>query len=399
MRYQDASGRLEKVVKTFLEDSSILKANRVAIEKHLAHMRARGLNARTLEKHLYCMKQFLGMLDRKVILEKATKEDIEKAIAKIEGTKLALETKRHTEAVVKAFYKHLLGEDIYYPKQVAWIKTSIKGNKKMLPEDILTENEVIRMLESAKNQRDKTIIALLFDSGIRMGELMGLRIKDVQLEGNIAHIVVSGKTGMRRVPLMFSVPYLAQYLNANKKRKSTEYLWQDIGTWSNLNKVPDYAAIRKRLQEIGKDAGINKRIYPHLFRHSRATFYANRLTEQQLKAFFGWTGDSKMASTYVHLSGRDLDSSVLKAYGIITPEADIAPKLTARECGRCKNKNELDAVYCSSCGAPLDIQNAMRMKGESEESRAAILSSIKDPALLDKIVDLLIKEQAKRGKK
>ena len=391
MGYNGFEEQEERLEKGFLE--SLPEVNRRHVRRHLEYMRARGMHPRTLMKHIYCLKEFFDCLGRDADAKKATRKEMEKAMAKLESGRLSTETRRNIRAITKAFYKHLTGEDIHYPMEVAWIKTSQKSSKRMLPEDILSENEVIRMLDAAKNQRDKAIVALLFDSGIRMGELMGLRIKDLQFEGELAHVVVNGKTGMRKIPLMFSVPYLSQYLNANRKRKPGDPLWLDIGSWSKKNKVPDYAAIRKRLQEIGKDAGINKRIYPHLFRHSRATFYANRLTEQQLKAFFGWTGGSAMASTYVHLSGRDLDNSILKAYGISAAVEETKPKLTARECPRCRNKNELDAVYCSSCGAPMEIQNAVRLAGESEKSREALLSSIKDPELLDKIVDLLVSLQ------
>lgn len=101
----------------------------------------------------------------------------------------------------------------------------------------------------------------------------------------------------------------------------------------------------------------------------------------------------------MHLSGRDLDTSVLKAYGISKAEEDTKPKLTVRECPRCKNKNELNSVYCASCGTPLDIQNAMWMGKEHEKLKEAIISSIRDPTLLDEIADLLIKEKEKRRKK
>ena len=55
------------------------------------------------------------------------------------------------------------------PKQVAWITASKANDKKLMPRDILTEDDVLKNAESATNLRDKAIIALLFDSGIRAG--------------------------------------------------------------------------------------------------------------------------------------------------------------------------------------------------------------------------------------
>jgi hypothetical protein len=83
----------------------------------------------------------------------------------------------------------------------------------------------------------------------------------------------------------------------------------------------DGQSIRKLLEKISRKAGISKRVYPHLLRHSRATHLASFLTEAQMKEFFGWTQSSKMAATYVHLSGRDVDNALLKIYGLKIEEA------------------------------------------------------------------------------
>ena len=61
---------------------------------------------------------------------------------------------------------------------------------------------------------------------------------------------------------------------------------------------------------------MKKRIYPHLFRHYRTTRLANVLTEAQLKQLFGWVQVSRIATTYVYLSGRDVDNALLKLHGM-----------------------------------------------------------------------------------
>jgi integrase/recombinase XerD len=90
-----------------------------------------------------------------------------------------------------------------------------------------------------------------------------------------------------------------------------------------------YGTIRMRLNKLAKKAGINKKIHPHLFRHSRATYMANYLTEAQMNMYFGWVQGSNMPSIYVHLSGRDIDDAVLKANGII--EKDVATLKVQKE--------------------------------------------------------------------
>ncbi|MDE1810668.1 MAG: tyrosine-type recombinase/integrase, partial [Candidatus Micrarchaeota archaeon] len=302
----DVERSIRQVLDSIEKDKKIPKENKSALENHINFLRARGADPKTVLKHLYCMKKFLPALGG-VDCREADRQDIERAMAKIEALSIGSETKRNVKSIIKAFYKHMLGEDLYYPKQVAWIKTSQAKNKRTLPEGILTEDDVLKMLTASGNVRDKAIVALLFDSGIRVGELLGVRVKDVDLDSEPAHVTVNGKTGMRRIPILFSVPYLAGYLNTIRDRKQPEPLFMAIGSWSNLERPVERAAVAKVLKLAAKRSHIDKPINPHAFRHARATYYASRLTEQQLKAFFGWTGDSRMASTYVHLSGRDID--------------------------------------------------------------------------------------------
>jgi len=355
------------IVDRIKRDSTLTDVNKQAALDMLSFMQAKGSKQRTLQKHIYCFEKYLHAMDRNVDVKNATRLDIERALAKIEGSEYSPETKRNIKVVVKSFYKHFVGEDYYYPKQIAWIKTTVPFNKKVLPEDILSESEVKRIIKAASSPRDKAIIAVLYDSGIRVGELITLRKKDIDIEGKTSHITVKGKTGMRRIPIFFSVPYLAAYLNTAKDMKPDEMIWKAIGSWSNINVRVYEGAIRKVLRIAAERAGIEKRIYPHLFRHSRASFYANRLTEQQLKAYFGWTGDSKMATVYVHLSGRDIDNALSKANGVEFEEVQEKPELTARECPRCKFVNTAEASYCTHCGSAMDVAIAMREQAHEEK--------------------------------
>ncbi|MDE1856286.1 MAG: tyrosine-type recombinase/integrase [Candidatus Micrarchaeota archaeon] len=391
----DEKVKLEKSIKQLLDKINTRKMpeqNRKAIEAWINFLRARGLHQRTILKNLYCMNCFLEDMQGKVQLKTATREDIERAMARLEGSDYSTKTKSNIKVVVKSFYKHYLGEDSYYPRQVAWVKSAGARNKKMLPEDILTEDEVLKMIEAAGNLRDKAIIALLYDSGIRVGELLSLKKKSAELSGEPAHIVVDGKTGMRKIPILFSAPYLSNYMELVKGKKPDEYLWTGIGSWTATNRLVDSAAIRKLLRVAAKKAKIDKRIYPHLFRHSRATYYANRLTEQQLKALFGWTGDSRMVSTYVHMSGRDIDDAVMQTYGK-RPKEMAAPVLTERVCPRCRYANGIDFLHCKRCGAALDASMVMKEEQVANDLKNSLLEAAQDPKFLEDLMYFLAKKK------
>ena len=360
----------QEMEQRLLNDPKIYSANKEAALKRIASMTAKGTNSRTIIRDIYTLKLFLETLGNKHY-KKATKEDLEEIFTRIERGGYSESTKEKIRASAKTFYRYLLGEDVYYPKQVAWIKVK-KKSKPKLPE-ILTEQEVKRMIQATSNLRDKAIIALLFDAGIRIGELTNLKVKDVDLTGEPGHIIVDGKTGMRKIPIFFSAPYIARYIDNSNKRDPNDSLFLTIGTWINTGYPINSGGISKMLKFVGKKAGIEKRIYPHLFRHSRASFYANKMTEQQLKVFFGWVGDSKMAATYVHLSGRDIDNAASQANGKMINVEETRPKLISTECPRCHEINTITALHCSRCGAAMEINTVI--KERELESRAEELAA------------------------
>ncbi len=394
----DAKNSGIKLVHAIDIDKKIPDFNKDKARSYVSFMHSKGLVDRTITKNLYCFSIYLKAIGKKNVME-VTKEDVEKAVATIEQSDYSAKSKQNIKVSIKQFYKHFSGDDETYPREISWIKTSLKDNKHLLPEDILTEEEIEKMLEAAPNIRDKAIIALLFDTGIRIGELMTIRIKDVDLTTSPAHVVVNGKTGMRKIPLYFSVPHLAAFLNTIKSKSRTDSLWFGLGSHIALRKV-DYGAVRMMLKRTGEAAKIKKRIYPHLFRHSRASYYANKLTEQQLKAYFGWTGGSRMAATYVHLSGRDIDNAIMQANGEQPADAITKPKLTIKVCGRCQLANTTESIFCTRCGNPLDADLGAKMVSQDDKLKEAISDSLSDPEVVKMLLPVLkgiLKE--KKGKK
>ena len=397
MPYEDSKPRFERLLERVLSDKKLTPNSRSLVKEHIAYLQAQGRDTKTLIKHLYCLKVFVDFAEGKVDFKTMSRKDVERIIAKLEGSNYRPETRRNVKSIIKAFWRHFAGSDEFYPEPIRWIRTTVKRKDKLLPEQLLSEEDVMKMLDAANNARDKSIIALLYDSGIRIGELLSMRRRDVDLEGNPAHIVVNGKTGPRRIPVLFSVPYLATYLNEQKMRKPDQYLWNVGGSWAGLTQRADYSAIRMMLQRVAKRAGIDKRVNPHSFRHARATDYASRLSDQQLKMLFGWVGGSRMAETYVHLSGKDIDNSILQANGYKPVEVQ-APKLRILLCPRCHLANEPTAQYCQRCGSPLSIDIAML----EEKTQAAAISTAVNPDdiqfLVKQLIALELEKRKKKGK-
>lgn len=286
-----------------------------------------------------------------------TREDVTGIISEIERSDLSEWSKHDYELFLKAFLTWLGRGEI-----VDWITITKPRN---LPDDILMEDEITAMIDAASNLRDKALIATLYEGGFRIGELGGLRVRDITFDKYGAIALVSGKTGMRRVRLIWSMPYIAQWLEVHPLRED-----RDAPLWIKVNGKPEmleYPAIRIQLQKIAKRAGIQKRVNPHNFRHSRSTHLASKLTESQMEEYLGWVHGSKMPSIYVHMSGRDLDADLLKMYGLSPSAEDEKEELKTLQCPHCRTLNTVGARICINCRKPLAVEEMMEREEKGME--------------------------------
>jgi integrase len=295
--------------------------------------------------------------------------------------------------------KHYKGEDVYYPREVAWIKTSTKKESKLLPGDLLTEKEISRMIGNSKNLRDAVIIALLADAPLRTHELILLRRKHLVLDVNQPYLIVpeNTKTGTRRIPLINSVPYLAQYINYFPDIEPEDPLFMHK-LWTNEKRPLNFGALRMMLKKVGKRAGIKKRIYPYLFRHGVITRYANKLSNAQLEKVAGWRHGTDMHMTYEHLSDLDLSNAVARANGIkVSEEADVNPRI--RECPKCKYTNSKDSLYCARCGGALDIGIALQEEKDKGDIDQAMARYFGDPKHFEELAHKILMDEYERKRR
>jgi site-specific recombinase XerD/ribosomal protein L40E len=391
----------DKLYREIMSNPGLNEKNRAYVEQHLTHIRAQSLNIRSVVRHLYGIKKLLEGVGPGKDLKTVTRQEIEKAAANVisDPKHYSEDTVVHFFSVWKVFYKWLIGDGIYYPPCVAALKCTVKNKKKLIPEDLLTEQEVLKMLGSARDIRDRFFLSLLYETGCRIGEIMWIRKKDIDLASQPAKVIVTGKTGWRKIPMILSVPLAAEYLNTIKDLKDDQPIWVQIGTSKNKDEPMTYDGARKMLKILAEKAGITKRVNPHSFRKARASHLANKLSDQQLRAYFGWDPASDMANVYIRLSGKDLDSAYMKSNGLEVKEERIQPLLKVKECGRCKFSNSIDAGYCTRCGTPLDEKLAVEVQNRETDMNQAIAEALKDPKAIEEIVHAYLLMQAKKGKK
>ncbi len=232
----------------------------------------------------------------------------------------------------------------------------------------------------------------LYESGCRIGEILSLRIKHVQSVEHGMSLNVNGKTGNRRVLIISSAPALANWLNLHPFKDDPEApLWVSVGSKNHAKQVM-YHCLNARLRKIAKRAEIKKKVNPHMFRHSRATDLANLLTEAQMKKYFGWTNDSKMASVYVHLSGRDVDEAILRIHGKLDENEKLKhEQLKTQICPICQYENAPEVDFCLRCRRPLNLRASLEAEERERELLRLITPEMIEKMIQRKVEDILAK--------
>lgn len=297
---------------------------------------------------------------------------------------------------LKRYYKWLLEDDNKYPECVSWLKTTAgHKSREKKPDPNITPEEVNLLIGECRNARDKALISLLYDSGCRIGELLTMKIEDLEFDDYGAIISVTGKTGYRKVRVVGnSIAYIRGWLaNHPKSNAISAWLFPDL---TNFAHEMDYPSVRNLLKKAASRAGIERRIYPHLFRHTRATLLAAKIGEAPLEKHMGWVHGSKMSQVYVNLSGKDVDNAILGAYGVKLKETD-KPLEEARpkKCPRCGTDNPSTAQRCGHCWLPLSTAEAIKQSEIIESAASKLLKLENVPDALKKLLQKPLSSDAK----
>ncbi|MCK4444748.1 MAG: tyrosine-type recombinase/integrase [Thermoplasmata archaeon] len=235
---------------------------------------------------------------------------------------------------------------------------------KLKSTDMLTEEEVMALIDCASTVKRKALVAMLWDSGARIGELLSIQLKDVNPHRSYPkafHVVIrKSKTeeGERELALFFTYPYLVRWLNEHPLKddldaplfisESNQNFGQPLKA-DGARKVIEVAANRaKKIGKIPKD----KRVYPHLFRHSRTTDLLSKgYHPTKLKSRQGWTS-MKMVDRYEHLSPKVHQEEDARMYGATEERSNESMKPS--QCRFCHHVNPPNFKFCGGCGTPLD---------------------------------------------
>lgn len=371
---------IDSKIQKIESSEKISEIDKKLILKFMDQLKAEGLSKGRVYKNISFLKTLCENFG--LCLNKTDHDKIVKLIGAINNKQDWEEwTKHDYKAVFKRFLKWHLG-DSYNSKDWEWIKLRIDRRKIKMPAegDILTVDDVERMIQAAFNPRDKALIAVLYQSACRPSEILTLKIRNVKFDlyGAILYVQQS-KTSQRPIRITnSSASYLNSWINVHPDKNN-----QDAPLWISMqdrNKRLDPRTLYKTLILIASKAGLcklerdekgrrlknptiknGKRIYPYLFRHSRITHLLTnpKLSHSVVKKIVGWTDDSSQIGTYLHMSDETVDRLVLESDGVIK-DKEIEGDLNLKKslfCYACKTPIPHDAKFCVNCNFPLDFSN------------------------------------------
>lgn len=277
-----------------------------------------GLSANTrqaYERDLRLFCKTLGFKNSDALVN-VSREQITGYMTQLKEKGLAAATIARKLAAIKAFYRFMTAEGYMDINPAEVVEAGTKGIK--LPR-VLSEDEVVRLLNqpditTAEGFRDRTMLEVLYATGMRVSELINLTLERVDL--NMKYIIAFGKGSKERIVPLGSVAaeFLQQYLEKVRPKLTHE----ERNTNIVFLAFGGHELTRQRFWQIirayGRKANINKALTPHILRHSFATHLLDNGAD--LRSVQELLGHSDISTTqiYTHLTNKRLRDIYAKAH-------------------------------------------------------------------------------------
>lgn len=222
-----------------------------AIRKECSRRR---LSSRTIKTYQLCVKIFLNRTNKSI--DKLSKKDVREFLEYLSEKGRAGKTLNVYHMAIRLFM-----EDILHKRM--WLNIKYSKTPKRLPV-VLSKEEIKRLLEEIINEKHKLMVEMLYSAGLRVSELINLKVEDLDIENNYG-FVRHGKGNKDRI-FIIAESIKQKISNIILKENLSGFLFVSM-----RKKKYDSVTIRKIIKDATKKAKINKRVSPHTLRHSFAT--------------------------------------------------------------------------------------------------------------------------------
>jgi site-specific recombinase XerD len=257
-------------------------------EEYTKHLERRRYSINTMRSYVGLFNDFLVFIQPKTLETFGENEIKEYQLHLVKERKWSISSQNQAINAIKFYLEHVMGG----ARKIYKVDRPRKEHK--LPV-VLSEQEVITILAQTTNPKHRMALALLYGSGLRIGELLSLRRGDIDFDRRMIHVKGAKGKKDRVTPLAIRlIPVLETYLTTHKPK-----YW--------LLEGPDHnqyssASIRQILKRSVEKAAIAKKVTPHILRHSFATHLLEKGTDiRYIQEVLGHASPNTTA-IYAHVS-------------------------------------------------------------------------------------------------
>jgi integrase/recombinase XerD len=382
--------RLEATTKK-LKKSELSKRNTELVLQLKNHLLAQNLSIDATCRYLTSFNTLAPHID--FPLDEPDEEKLKALVGKINQSAIndkdySVWTLAEFKKALKKFYKYHTEED--NPDIVDFMTVNVKKSEKPKtdPDELPTPSDVKKLVQTASNKRDETLIFLTWDTGGRIGEILNVKWKDIKFREDLTQVKFrESKTGERQVPIRESVETLREWRERHPQSSDPEsYVFTKLRRTNGGKQFSEeqmtYSSANSRFRRISEQAGVNCKTNPHAFRKGRATNLASQgMNQAQLCEYFGWVQGSDQAATYIRMAEKDLDKAVRQIHGL-EPEEEEEENLRPKKSASCETVNAGHIDYCKNCNEL--ISSDVRLVEKHKENQ--VVGEVKDE-LVEELFD------------
>ena len=274
----------------------------------------KGASEHTTKNYGIDLREFVKFIAEKEFQD-LTYLDIRSFLAFLKTREYSKSSISRKLACLRSFFKYLVRENILKQNPAAGIATPKK--EKRLP-SFMNPDEITKLLDApAKNsweeKRDKSILEMLYSSGLRVSELAGLNHDDLDFFGGLVRVRGKGKKE-RIVPVgQTALNSLRAYWDMKAPRENANAIKKPLFISRIGSRLTD-RSVRRMILKYVKRTGLGKEISPHTFRHSFATHMLDRGAD--LRSVQELLGHANLSTTqiYTHVTTQRLKDAYAAAH-------------------------------------------------------------------------------------
>ncbi|MDM1546369.1 site-specific tyrosine recombinase XerD [Empedobacter falsenii] len=270
------------------------------------------VSANTIEGYLRDIQKLINYSDKQPL--DYSQDDLRDFVHDFASSEYSVRSQARVISGLKSFFGYLQLEDFREDNPTSLLETPKIGMK--LP-DVLSEKEIDKMIEvidlsKPEGQRNRVIIEVLYGCGLRVSELINLKISDLFFDDGFIRIIGKGNK-QRLVPISdYTIKYINLYKESIRIHLPIQAGFEDFLFLNRRGKNLTRVMIFTIVKELSIIAGVKKTISPHTFRHSFATHLLKNGAD--LRAIQLMLGHESITTTeiYTHVDQEFIRDAIIK---------------------------------------------------------------------------------------